>query len=93
MITQVGDDGRVHLAAYHGPGREGLAQLYPMPLDGTTATGRAVGERRVIHFADIEHDPEVPPIARAGWTGMGMRAAIVAPMLWEGRGIGAIHVV
>jgi len=47
----------------------------------------------VIHFADIERDPDVPPIARAGWIGMGMRAAIVAPMLWEGRGIGAVHVV
>jgi len=93
VITQVGDDGRVHLAAYQGPGREGLARLYPMPLDGTTATGRAVIERRVIHFADIERDSDVPPIARAGWTGMGMRAAIVAPMLWEGRGIGSVHVV
>jgi signal transduction histidine kinase len=93
VITQVGEDGNVHLAAYHGPGREGLARRYPMPLDATTATGRAVVERRVIHFPDIERDPDVPPIARAGWTGMGMRAAIVAPMLWEGRGIGAIHVV
>ncbi len=61
----------MHLAAYHGPGRDGLARMYPLPLDGTSATGRAVIERHVIHFADIERDPDVPLLARTGWMANG----------------------
>ncbi|HEX4884281.1 MAG TPA: GAF domain-containing protein, partial [Casimicrobiaceae bacterium] len=93
VITLVGDDARVHLAGYHGPGRDKLERMYPLPLDETTATGQALARRQVMQYPDIERDPDVPPHARAGWSSMGMRAAAVAPMLWEGRGIGSIHVV
>jgi signal transduction histidine kinase len=92
VINLIREDGRVHLAAYHGPGRDKLEQIYPFPLDDTSATGRVVLNRRSIHFADIEKDPQVPPLARVGWEAMGMRAVIGAPMLWEGKGIGSIIV-
>ena len=92
VINLIREDGRVHLAAYHGPGREKLEQIYPFPLDDTSATGRVVLRRELIHFSDIEHDPDVPPLARVGWEAMGMRAVIGAPMLWEGSGIGSIIV-
>ena len=75
------------------PGRERLARMYPLPLDATSATGLAVERRQVLQFPDIETDPDVPSFARTGWLAMGMRAAAVAPMLWEGEGIGSIHVV
>jgi signal transduction histidine kinase len=92
VINLIRDDGRVHLAAYHGPGREKLEQIYPFPLDDSSATGRVVLRREWIHFPDIEKDPDVPPLARIGWEAMGMRAVIGAPMLWEGEGIGSIIV-
>jgi signal transduction histidine kinase len=92
VINLIREDGRVHLAAYHGPGREKLEQIYPFPLDENSATGRVVLRRQLIHFSDIEHDPEVPPLARVGWEAMGVRAVIGAPMLWEGSGIGSIIV-
>jgi len=92
VINLIREDGRVHLAAYHGPGREKLEQIYPFPLDDTSATGRVVLRRQLIHFSDIEHDPDVPPLARVGWEAMGMRAVMGAPMLWEGSGIGSIIV-
>jgi len=93
VITLVGEDGAVHLGAYHGPGREELERMYPLPLDETTATGRAVLRREFLHYADVAADPDVPARAREGWTAGGMRAAMVAPMLWKGAGIGSIHVM
>ena len=92
VITLVGKDRDVQLGAYHGPGGEELRRMYPLPLDESTATGRAVIGGRILHIPDIANDADVPTHARAGWTAIGMRAALVVPMLWEGEGIGSIHV-
>jgi signal transduction histidine kinase len=92
VVNVIGDDGLVHLAAYHGPGREALSAIYPFPVDERSATGVVVLQRRMLHFPDIEAAADVPSIALAGWRTMGVRAVIGAPMLWEGRGIGSILV-
>ncbi|MCL4760498.1 MAG: GAF domain-containing protein, partial [Burkholderiales bacterium] len=92
QINVVDDDGMVHLAAYHGPGGEAVASIFPFPLDGRSATGLAIQRRAVLHYPDIEADAEVPSIARTGWIAQGLRSVIVAPMLWEGRGIGSVFV-
>jgi signal transduction histidine kinase len=52
----------------------------------------AIRRRTVVQIADVEHDPGVPAKARAGWTAMGIKSSIGAPMMWEGRGIGVIFV-
>ena len=92
IINLVGDDGLLRLGAYHGPGLEQTQALYPMPSDESTATGVAIRQRVIVHFPDIEHDDAVPAHARKVWNAMGIRAAIGAPMIWEGRGIGSIFV-
>jgi len=66
VINLIGEDGLVHLAAYHGPGRERLERIYPFPVDTTSATGWVVLNSRVLHIADIEHEPNVPARARDG---------------------------
>ncbi|MEP7208424.1 MAG: GAF domain-containing protein, partial [Casimicrobiaceae bacterium] len=91
-ITIVDEHGMVHLGAYHGSGREEVAGLFPFRLDASSATGRSIERRAVLHYPDIDGDPDVPAIARAGWVRQGLRALIVAPMIWEDRGIGAIFV-
>jgi signal transduction histidine kinase len=91
-IDLVGDDGAIHLGAYHGPGREKMARLFPIPIDQTSATGTMILRRTTIHFNDVDHDPDVPPRARAGWQAMGVKSIIGAPMMWEGKGIGAIFI-
>jgi signal transduction histidine kinase len=93
VINLVGVDGLVHLGAYHGPGRESMERLYPFPLDRSSGTGLAILERRVLHVADVESDPNVPQRASEAWKVMGVRAVIAAPMLWEGKGVGAIFVM
>jgi len=92
VINLIGEDGLVHLAAYHGPGRERLEEIYPFPVDESSATGWVVLHDRVLHVADIENEPDAPPRARDGWRAMGVRATMAAPMTWEGKGIGSIVV-
>ena len=92
QINVVRDDGQIGLAAYHGPHRELIEPLFPFPVDEASSTGRAILARAVVHFRDVERDPDVPTRARKGWDAMGIKAAITAPMLWEGRGVGAILV-
>src|SRR4029434_4679327 len=84
--------GLVHMAAYHGPRKDAAARIFPFPVSEDSATGRAILHRTSLHFPDVDHDPDVPPIAREGWTAQGVHAAIVAPMVWEGRGVGAVLV-
>jgi GAF domain-containing protein/CheY-like chemotaxis protein len=92
QINVIGEDGQQYLAEYHGPNREKIARFFPMPLDETSASGLAVLRREALHFPDVENGPGVPSRARMGWGLLGVKAAITAPMLWEGRGIGSIHV-
>ena len=92
QINLVGEDGLVHLGAYHGPARENIEHIFPFPVDETSATGVAILSRAVVHFPDVDGADDVPERARKGWEAMGLKAVIGAPMLWEGRGIGSILV-
>jgi PAS domain S-box-containing protein len=89
-INLVGDDGLLGLAAYHGPGREELERVFPLAVDRESGSGRSIVDRCVIHYPDAQHGADVPDATRRGCTATGIKSAIFAPMLWEGRGIGAI---
>jgi signal transduction histidine kinase len=91
-INVVGDDGAVHLAAYRGPGHAELEAHFPVPLSAESGSGAAIQECRVVHYPDTQAPNGVPDYARRGSKLTGARSAIFAPMLWEGRGIGAIFV-
>jgi signal transduction histidine kinase len=91
-INLVGDDGMLRMGAYHGPKRDVFERLVStVRADDRTATGRAILTHTVQHFPDIE-GPDVPEGARLGGRATGLKAAIYAPMLWEGRGLGVIWV-
>ncbi len=92
-INLVGDDGRIRVAAYRGPNREELERTaFSERDDATSGTGLAIARREVLHFADVANDPNVPPGMRRGAAVSNVRAAMTAPMLWEGKGLGAIVV-
>jgi signal transduction histidine kinase len=58
-----------------------------------TATERAIRERRVLSYADVLHGPDVPEGLRRVVAGTSTNVAMaIAPMLWEGRGIGSVYV-
>jgi PAS domain S-box-containing protein len=91
-ITLVGDDGAVHLGPYRGPYRRELERMYPLPLSSASGSGSAILARRVMHYPDAEGGADVPEPVRRGSRTIGSKSIIFAPMLWEGRGIGAIFV-
>jgi GAF domain-containing protein/anti-sigma regulatory factor (Ser/Thr protein kinase) len=90
-IGLVEDDGAIHLTAYHGPGRDELERHYPLPLDDSSGAGVAILRRRVVHYPDLEA-AEIPSHARRGAQLAGFQSMLIAPMLWEGRGVGVIFV-
>jgi len=90
-INVVGDDGKVQIGAYKGFGREELEKHFPVPLSLESGSGAAILQRQVVHYPDCEA-PDVPEYARRGGRIAGNRSVLFAPMLWEGRAIGAIFV-
>jgi signal transduction histidine kinase len=90
-INVVGEDGRIHIGAYQGSNRAELEAHFPVPLSMESGSGAAILERRVLHYPDVD-GPGVPDYARRGGKIAGNKSVLFAPMLWEGKGIGAIFV-
>jgi len=90
-ITVLREDGQLDRAAYRGPHEEEIRNMFPMPLSRDSASGNAILDAKVVHYPDIEA-PGVPAGAVNRFRMAGTRAIICAPMLFEGRGIGAIWV-
>jgi hypothetical protein len=89
-INLVGEDGMIHVGYYDGPNPEQFRRVFPVPLSAESSTGRAVLERRIVHYPDIEHGDDVPEYTRRSSEATGEKSLLFAPMLWEGsRGIGA----
>ncbi|HYX62862.1 MAG TPA: GAF domain-containing protein, partial [Burkholderiales bacterium] len=65
-----------------------ILRAHPIRPDSSSATGRAVTERSVIHIPDVQHDPRygLMDIARAGT----YRTLLAVPMLREGVPIGVL---
>ena len=91
-INLVGDDGMIRVGAYQGRGREQFEKVFPMPFSRHSGTARAILERRVQHYPDVMNGPDVPEGVTRGCAMTGVKACIFAPLLWEGRGLGAIFV-
>ena len=92
-IAMVGDDQWIRLAAYSGELREQVGRAYPVPFRGS-AMEAAFREGRVMHYPDVLADPGVPANLRRvhEQIGKGSATQMMAPMLWDGRGVGVINV-
>jgi GAF domain-containing protein/CheY-like chemotaxis protein/anti-sigma regulatory factor (Ser/Thr protein kinase) len=92
LVTMlVGDDGQLHLGAALGPDGASRDPTYTRPYSGS-ATELAIRERRVLHFPDVLAVEDAPPTLLAMCRRAGLRSLLLAPMLWEQRGIGSILV-
>jgi GAF domain-containing protein/DNA-binding response OmpR family regulator len=99
IISLVDDDGMVrHEAVVVQSGstvqgaREVLDRGYPRPL-AQSYQSYPIRKRQVVHYPDILNGPKVPEGMRQAARDMGLNfSMLIAPMLWEGRGIGTIHV-
>ena len=91
-LNLVREDGQLHIGAYHGAQREEFERIFPLPVTAESGSGLSIVERCVVHYPDAEHGEGVPARTRQGCKTIGIKSAIFAPLLWEGRGMGAIFV-
>ncbi len=91
-INLVGEDGLLHVRAYHGPAREELERVFPLAVDDQSGSGLAIVSRTVVHYPDVAGGEGVPETTRTACNAVGYRGVIFAPMIWEGKGIGVIFV-
>ncbi|MEO7852516.1 MAG: GAF domain-containing protein, partial [Rubrivivax sp.] len=90
-VLLVDEQGQLTIGAYLGKAHDIVAATFPAPVEKTPA-GRAIRERRVVHWPDLVDGADVPGVLRKMAKLLGYRSMMFAPMLWEGRGIGAIGV-
>jgi signal transduction histidine kinase/signal transduction protein with GAF and PtsI domain len=91
-LNLIGPDGLVHAGAYGKfPGAEKLRkENFPHPLPGS-ATGAVINAGRPLQYPDALSS-DVPHYGRRAAKIVGFRAFLMAPLLSEERGLGAIFV-
>ena len=93
-ITLVDDDDMVQLTADLGGNARTTAftkGFYPLPLHASLQ-GKAIRERRILHFPDVLGGQNVPEGLRRIGQVVGNFTSLYAPLWWQDRGIGAIVV-
>ena len=92
-ITLVGEDGQVHLNANRSQRPadfDEIRRFYPRPLQDSIQ-GLAIRRRQVLHYKGLQDEANMPDDLRQLAGRVGDSAMLVAPMLWENRGVGAIN--
>src|SRR5215510_8708917 len=84
-ILQVDGD-VLSLAAHHGQ----IAFPGPIPVTRGTPSGRAFIERRTIHVADVQAEPDEYPESRERALRSGWHTALSVPLVWGEEAIGVI---
>ncbi len=90
-VLLVDEQGMLQIAAYKGRSHDVVAATFPAPVDITPA-GQAIRAGQVMHWPDLQHGEDVPNVLRKMAKLCGYKSLTFAPMLWDGRGIGAIGV-
>jgi PAS domain S-box-containing protein len=90
IYRQDGDLYRAAASHGHSPQWQQVVEQYPIAQDRTSATGRAVLERRAIHIPDILADPEYRWAENHHREQDMHRTILAVPMLREGAVIGVI---
>ena len=71
---------------------QALNRGFPRPL-AQGYQGYPIRKKRVVNYPDMAHGPGVPDAMRVITQATGNFSMLIAPMLWEDRGIGTIHLV
>jgi len=90
-VMLVRDDNLLDVASYAGQGLDELRKIFPLPLAEASVSGRAIVEQRVVAYPDVDA-PDTPTLTRKLAGIVGFRSIVAAPMIFEGRGIGALWV-
>jgi len=82
-----GDDGLLQVRAHVGPLDTRVA---PWAVDRTTVSGRSIVDGRTVQVADLQAAGDEFPIGQAQAFVLNERTTMAAPLLRDGRGIGAL---
>ncbi len=91
-ITQLGSDGRVYLAAHLGDHFEAIKDNFPLPADTLRPVMPDTGPLSVMHVPDVLAEPNMSQGLRGIAQKVGNFSIVIAPMRWEDKSVGAIHV-
>ena len=96
-IYLVDESGLLRSGGFRARTADALAMIrsatgeFPRRIEGT-ATELAIIKKRVMHYPDVLADADAPEPLRRVAAASGNYSIAFAPMLWEGRGVGAIQV-
>jgi GAF domain-containing protein/CheY-like chemotaxis protein len=94
-ILVVDEQQQVHVGAVRGnrtePRAESFVRGYPRPID-RTVIGLVFDSRQPLYYPDSRTGVGVPELIRRFAQKSGTGSVVIAPMIWEGRRIGAISV-
>ncbi len=92
-LLTLDDDSLVHLSAVRGAmGLKAAEDYVPQPVE-RTIIWEALQLRRVMHYPDALNGADVPKPVRRMADVIGNYAVVVAPMLLQGRAVGAFFIV
>jgi signal transduction histidine kinase/DNA-binding response OmpR family regulator len=103
IISLVGEDGLVRHEAMAVSSQSQTSEVsaeearrfldrgYPRPLT-QSYQNYPIRKRQLVHYPDMLNGPKVPEAMRQMARDVGNYSMLIAPMLWEGMGIGTIHV-
>ena len=90
-VVQLLEEGMIHMLAIGGEhGFERLAERYPVPLDDSTVSGRALLSKEAVQFAPVIGNPATPRTSVQFAREFEYNSMIAAPMLLGDKVIGAI---
>jgi two-component system, NtrC family, sensor kinase len=90
IVTLVRDD-MIEIGGFAGePGFEKFAAQFPVPLDERSVAGRTILAGRAMQLSPVVDNPEAPPLAQQAARSFGINSQLSAPMIREGKVIGAI---
>jgi GAF domain-containing protein len=89
LIFRVNGDRQERVASY---GSMPVLEETSRPLSRVTPLGRAMLDRETIHIHDLAASESDFPDAKARGVAMGVRTALIAPLLREGVSVGAIYI-
>ena len=90
-VMTVDEQSMVHLGSVRGDGGSQFQKFRPTPVE-QTVIAEAMRERRVMSYPDALHGGGVPEVIRRMAAKIGNFSLIIAPMVWQDRGVGALFV-
>jgi signal transduction histidine kinase/CheY-like chemotaxis protein len=90
-VMTIDEHSFVHLGSVRGDGGNQFAKFQPRPVE-QTVIAQAMHERRVMTYPDTLNGEGVPEVLRRMAAKIGNFSLIVAPMVWQDRGVGALFV-